>query len=77
MAQVRENGKRTNTLKSLIKGHSKKLFPESPFIIQTHIFDSQRDRHLYQWIKIIFPIVTVNQSFHCKLKLVYNNRRIS
>ena len=47
LAQVRENEKSRNTLKSLINGHSKKLLPESPFTIKTHIFDSQKDRHLY------------------------------
>ena len=31
----------------LIKGHSKKLFVESPFTIQTHIFNSRKERHLY------------------------------
>ena len=35
LAQVRENEKSRNTLKSLINGHSKKLLPESPFTIQT------------------------------------------
>ena len=47
LAQVQENGKLTNILKSLINGHSKKFFPESPFTIQTHIFRSQKDIHLY------------------------------
>ena len=47
LAQVRKKGRLANTLKSLINGHSKKLFFKSPFTIQTHIFDSQKDRHLY------------------------------
>ena len=47
LPQVQENEKLTNTLKSLINGHSKKLFPESPFTNQTHTFDSQKYRHFY------------------------------
>ena len=47
LAQVREKEKLRNTLKPIINGHSKKLFPESPFTSETHIFDSQKDRHLY------------------------------
>ena len=56
LAQVRNNVKLKNTVKSLISGHSKRrlslingyiVFLESLFTKQTHMFDTQKGRHLY------------------------------
>ena len=79
LTQVRENGKPTNAIKSLISRHSKKwthlVNGHVPRIIihqsKSYVWLSKRRTPVCNLgIRIIFPVVAVNQSFNSRLKLV-------